>query len=658
MSELLDVVTVSDFAGWAGKSHFSGARRTFEARTLLFLGAWKELNLHPGRFALHLVSIGEPPQSVVEKAAACGAQLHMAEPLGNADLGPTLNKLRGLEVAPLSERILLIDSDTVFLQPPDLYAQLPDGIWASPEWYCRVSLPVWREVLASFDLSIHTLMYPQFYRLGGVFELEDPSRGHQSLMPPYYSSGAILLSKDCPLRATWYEVMMDIYERYACRIRDPGWVSVAGSDQLGFAIALMKLKELGHPIHELPLQLHAHIIGFWGGVLTVDNTVLMHLPGIFRLRKTALDFDIVDEWLIWRDSLVQRSAPFPKTRQAAEVEVAQLAFRLNLLLKKHVYPYFRQSIWTTARRIVRRELTRPLEHSLRKLRGSIAKPKPGKRASEDRQPTSILGLVLGSVTVVLMTAGASHLIGWQFWFALATGVKSSLLSLSYLEAHRSEHRLARRQSGPTERSDVSRLETLIECLPVVPASSLPLPEPSGDDSAGPDLLREAILQINAVKPSLVVALGCGTGCVLLGHAVQACGARLVCLEQDESAVDLCKALITAHSLSAVVDLVYAPIVATILSNEIWCWYDVDKLEAGQIDILIVNGPPERVQKQSKYPALPLLCNRLNPSCVVLLAQGREADVALRWIERFPNFRLQFRGVEGGVFLLSSKVHGL
>lgn len=59
-------------------------------------------------------------------------------------------------------------------------------------------------------------------------------------------------------------------------------------------------------------------------------------------------------------------------------------------------------------------------------------------------------------------------------------------------------------------------------------------------------------------------------------------------------------------------------------------------------MLIVDGPPGRVNKDARYPALPLLHERLNPGAHVFLDDATRPDerrILTQWLAEFPDLRL-------------------
>ena len=79
---------------------------------------------------------------------------------------------------------------------------------------------------------------------------------------------------------------------------------------------------------------------------------------------------------------------------------------------------------------------------------------------------------------------------------------------------------------------------------------------------------------------------------------------------------------------------HAPLKRGMIGDAEWYWYDPEQLEGiDDIDLLLVDGPPGMIQKNSRWPALPLLFDRLKPedraiqrceSCVYRIAAKDQA----------------------------------
>ncbi len=272
-----DIVTVPDFA--------SGARHAFVGRTLLFLASWMEHAGEARALPLHVACIGEPPETVRRMADRAGAILSVHEPmiLANAH---TANKLRGFEVERRTERILLLDTDTVFLGDVSPFCDLPDHVSAAAADGARVPIKLWRRLYPAVDLEFPAERIPL---LRGELDMPPHLREREDYehqfaemaeSPPYFNSGVVFASWDHELPALWADCLMR-----GAQIVDPsepGSHGVLGSDQAAFALAVATLRARGVEFRRLPDVMHARWRHFYRGRPAPDEIRILHCIDMMR----------------------------------------------------------------------------------------------------------------------------------------------------------------------------------------------------------------------------------------------------------------------------------------------------------------------------------------------------------------------------------------
>ena len=71
-------------------------------------------------------------------------------------------------------------------------------------------------------------------------------------------------------------------------------------------------------------------------------------------------------------------------------------------------------------------------------------------------------------------------------------------------------------------------------------------------------------------------------------------------------------------------------------------------------MLVIDGPSGFRQKNSRYPALPLLFDQLAPNCVVFLddaARHDEREIVKLWQAAYPNVKHDYADTEPGCSVL-------
>ena len=164
----------------------------------------------------------------------------------------------------------------------------------------------------------------------------------------------------------------------------------------------------------------------------------------------------------------------------------------------------------------------------------------------------------------------------------------------------------------------------------------PMPE-LGGWAATPSTMLWILDRVLSEPVHTIVECGSGTSTVWIATALKARGGdgRVFALEDSDQYAALTRAELERLGLSDWATVVHAPLVDTGLPDDSsQPWYDLSGLTLpGQIDLLFVDGPPSRVAPQVRYPAFPLLADRLAPDAVVILDDtGRPAEDAIveRW----------------------------
>jgi predicted O-methyltransferase YrrM len=175
--------------------------------------------------------------------------------------------------------------------------------------------------------------------------------------------------------------------------------------------------------------------------------------------------------------------------------------------------------------------------------------------------------------------------------------------------------------------------------------------------ASPDLLHFLYVQCRESQPRLVVECGSGLSTVVMAYALRASGhgGKLVSLEHDPVYATATRRLLLAHGVDEVADVRSAPLEEVELAGEIWPWYRLDVAPSGPIDLLVVDGPPGPIRPLARYPAVPLLHDRLSAGAKVILddfAREDEQEIVALWQREFPHLELTELPHEKGTAVLA------
>jgi hypothetical protein len=163
----------------------------------------------------------------------------------------------------------------------------------------------------------------------------------------------------------------------------------------------------------------------------------------------------------------------------------------------------------------------------------------------------------------------------------------------------------------------------------------PMPS-SGGFALNPTDLLDLLHLIRTRRPRLVLELGSGTSSVWIGYALEQCGGRLISLDHDAAYAEKTRAALAAHGLTGVAEVRDAPLRPVVLDGRAFPWYDVDAVaDVTDVDLLVIDGPPEKTGPDARYPAMRVLEGRLADAATVLFddAHRQDEQVALRkWVE--------------------------
>lgn len=162
----------------------------------------------------------------------------------------------------------------------------------------------------------------------------------------------------------------------------------------------------------------------------------------------------------------------------------------------------------------------------------------------------------------------------------------------------------------------------------------PLP-PTRAYAAAPDLLVELVEAIDRAAPEHVVELGGGISSLVIARRLaQRSRGRLVTLEHLPEYAEATRAELDAYGLAERARVIDAPLVDLELEGEQWPWYELGPDVPERIDLLVVDGPPGTTRSQARYPALPVLRERLAPGALVFLDdtdRTQEQAIVRRWV---------------------------
>lgn len=261
-----------------------------------------------------------------------------------------------------------------------------------------------------------------------------------------------------------------------------------------------------------------------------------------------------------------------------------------------------------------------------------------------------------------------HVVGWKFFgerillFGLELllfGNLGLMLILFRKIEHlfRDEHQFNRTMHYRThgqQQQYYEQIEALFSLLSPLKMQA-PLPK-TGGMAASPDFLKKIAEQIYQQQPELVFEASSGISTLIAAYCLKNIGkGQLISLEHDAKYAALTQQLLATHGLDNVATVRHAPLTEIQINGKTWLWYDIRNLALDKpIDILVVDGPPDKIQTLARYPVLPLLFDRLNTDSTILLDDGNRPDekhMVEIWLQEFQGLQAEFLPFEKGAFFI-------
>ena len=184
----------------------------------------------------------------------------------------------------------------------------------------------------------------------------------------------------------------------------------------------------------------------------------------------------------------------------------------------------------------------------------------------------------------------------------------------------------------------------------------------------PDLalvLRDYII---AYKPNKIIEFGCGASTVVLAKALRDAGkGSLVSIENSNFHAAKTQKILDENFLSSWVEIIVSEIIDNdsisfnSKENVKFKWYDAEVLKKEGVlnynyDLVLVDGPPGAICKNSRYPALPFLINNLSDNAVIYLDDARredEREISEKWSSSY-SFNNTFLNLDKGASLFERR----
>lgn len=197
-----------------------------------------------------------------------------------------------------------------------------------------------------------------------------------------------------------------------------------------------------------------------------------------------------------------------------------------------------------------------------------------------------------------------------------------------------------KQSTKQANNVITQIEALLALYAEIrPSHGLP---PTRGWAASPDFLRLLTKFVLESHPKSVVECSSGLSTLVLAACLKMRGdGHVFSLEHDPEFAEKTRNLIQLHGLETWATVIDAPLKELSLPGWRGQWYDIAGLPPDVvIDMLVIDGPPHTTAHMARYPALPVMINRMKPGTIVLLDDAdrdSEQKAGALWQRDLPNF---------------------
>ena len=171
-------------------------------------------------------------------------------------------------------------------------------------------------------------------------------------------------------------------------------------------------------------------------------------------------------------------------------------------------------------------------------------------------------------------------------------------------------------------------------------------------AASPDYLYEINKVIKEKKPNTIFEIGSGVSTIISSYSLKKNGfGKIISLDHNEKYAEITRNEIQKHNLEKYANIIYSPL----KNYKNFKWYDlsyVDNIDS--IDMLVIDGPPIKIGRNARYPAIPLLLDKLSKNAVIILDdanRSNEKATIENWKKQYDCFEFYYIDNEKGLCLI-------
>lgn len=201
----------------------------------------------------------------------------------------------------------------------------------------------------------------------------------------------------------------------------------------------------------------------------------------------------------------------------------------------------------------------------------------------------------------------------------------------------------------------NQIESLLAVYSVIGPVSYPLPH-FRYWAISPDSMKIIIAHILKVKPRFILEFGSGTSSLIIGYCLKNLNhGKLLSIDHTPDFSADTADEIKIHGLQDFVEIIYAPLKVHNFDGKDYLWYSTEfATSIDKVDLMIIDGPPALIQKNSRYPALRLMRDYLSDSVTIFLDDGNrpgEKEIVTMWLDENKELESKLIETEKGLTIL-------
>lgn len=176
-------------------------------------------------------------------------------------------------------------------------------------------------------------------------------------------------------------------------------------------------------------------------------------------------------------------------------------------------------------------------------------------------------------------------------------------------------------------------------------------------AAFPGLINSIITEVKRIKPDNIVEIGSGSSTIITSYLLEELGkGKITSLDHDIIYGEKTRQELELHSLSSYATVYFRELIKHSINGKNYTWYDTSdlNLEKNSVQVLVVDGPPEKTLSHARYPALPIFYEYLSDEAVVILddaGRKEESEIVEMWLNEYPEFVHEFIHTQKGISIL-------